>query len=162
MHLLLSTPVRQSVTQVWVGFDRQLFNRLAPPFPPVEVVRFDGCLKGDVVHLRLNFILFKQDWISDIVDQQTVHNQGIPEGPDEIFFVDQGTRLPFFLRYWQHRHRLVHDSKTGGTVIIDDITFRTPSRLTDLLFYPLMWLQFAYRKPIYRRVFGERNTDKKE
>jgi len=145
MHLLLQTPVRQPLSQVWAGFNRTLFDQLAPPFPPVEVVRFDGCLKGDVVHLRLNFIVFKQDWISDILDQQTTEN--------EIFFVDQGTKLPFFLRYWQHRHRLVRDAQTGGTLVIDDITFSTPTLLTDYLFYPLMWLQFAYRKPIYRRVF---------
>ncbi|TAE27330.1 MAG: hypothetical protein EAZ91_16330 [Cytophagales bacterium] len=146
MKLLLKTPVRQPLPQVWAGFDRSLFEKLAPPFPPVEVVRFDGCAKGDVVHLRLNFIFFKQDWISDIVDQQAT--------PDEIFFIDQGSKLPFFLRYWHHRHRLVLDPQTGGTVVIDDITFRTPSLLTDWLFYPLMWLQFAYRKPIYRHVFG--------
>ena len=146
MHLLLQTPVRQPPSQVWAGFDRKLFDQLAPPFPPVEVVRFDGCLKGHVVHLRLNFIVFKQDWISDIVDQQTT--------VDEIFFVDKGTKLPFFLRYWHHRHRLVRDPQTGGTLVIDDITFRTPSFLTDDLFYPFLWLQFAYRKPIYKRVFG--------
>lgn len=151
MHLLLQTSVRQPIAQVWAGFDRQLFDQLAPPFPPVEVVRFDGCLKGDVVHLRLNFIFFKQDWISDIVDQQTT---GMPNHPDEIFFVDQGTKLPFFLRYWRHWHRLVRDPQTGGTIVVDDITFRTPTLLTDYLFYPLMWLQFAYRKPIYRKVFG--------
>lgn len=151
MHLRLQTPVRQPLAQVWAGFDRKLFDQLAPPFPPVEVVRFDGCLTGDVVHLRLNFILFKQDWISNIIDQQTT---GVPNQPDEIFFVDEGTKLPFFLRYWHHRHRLVRAPQTGGTLVIDDITFRTPSLLTDYLFYPLMWLQFAYRKPIYKRVFG--------
>ncbi len=151
MRLLLQTSVRQPLPQVWAGFDRKLFDQLAPPFPPVEVVRFDGCLRGDVVHLRLNFIVFRQDWVSDIIDQQST---GMPDQPDEIFFVDEGTKLPFFLRYWHHRHRLVRDTQTGGTHIIDDITFRTPSLLTDYLFYPLMWLQFAYRKPIYRRVFG--------
>lgn len=150
MNILLKTPVRQPLPKVWAGFDRDLFERLAPPFPPVKVVRFDGCRKGDVVHLRLNFLLFKQDWISDIVDQQTHQSAGLP---DEIFFVDEGRKLPFFLRYWHHRHRLLHDAQTGGTIIIDDITFRTPSRLTDWLFYPLMWAQFAYRKPIYRRIF---------
>ncbi len=157
MKLLLQTPVRQPLAKVWAGFDRALFNQLAPPFPPVEVIRFDGCLKGDVVHLRLNFIFFKQDWISDIIDQQTIGmlNHGMPDHPDEIFFVDQGTKLPFFLRYWHHRHRLVRDTQTGGTLVIDDITFRTPTLLTDYLFYPLMWLQFAYRKPIYKRVFGK-------
>lgn len=146
MHLILKTRVRMPLSAVWAGFDRSLFDQLSPPFPPVDVVRFDGCRTGDVVHLRLNFLLFRQDWISLITDQQT--------SPDEIYFVDQGTQLPFFLTYWQHRHRLLRDP-AGGTVVVDDITFQTPFRLTDYLMYPLMWLQFAYRKPIYRRIFGE-------
>ncbi|PRY35462.1 ligand-binding SRPBCC domain-containing protein [Spirosoma oryzae] len=145
MHILLTTQVRQPVDQVWAGFNRTLFDRLSPPFPPVDVVRFDGCLTGDVVQLRLNFLVFRQEWTSHIVDQQTT--------ADEIYFVDQGTKLPFFLAYWHHRHRLLRDS-SGGTRIVDDITFRTPYRLTDYLLYPVMWLQFAYRKPIYRRIFG--------
>lgn len=145
MHILLTTQVQQPVDQVWAGFDRTLFDQLSPPFPPVDVVRFDGCLKGDVVQLRLNFLVFSQEWTSHIIDQQTTTN--------EIYFVDQGTKLPFFLAYWHHRHRLLRDS-SGGTRIVDDITFRTPYRLTDFLLYPVMWLQFAYRKPIYRRIFG--------
>ena len=145
MHILLATLVQQSVDQVWAGFDRTLFDRLSPPFPPVDVVRFDGCLTGDVVQLRLNFLVFRQEWTSHIIDQQTT--------ADEIYFVDQGTKLPFFLAYWHHRHRLLRDS-SGGTRIVDDITFRTPYRLTDYLLYPVMWLQFAYRKPIYRQIFG--------
>jgi len=149
MHLVLSTSVTQTLPAVWSGFDRTLFDKLSPPFPPVDVVRFDGCLKGDVVHLQLNFFLFKQDWISHIVDQQ--------QSEQEIYFIDEGTRLPFFLRYWHHRHRLVRISPTDAaeqTLIIDDITFRTPFWLMDYLIYPVFWLQFAYRKPIYRRVFN--------
>ncbi|WP_461072730.1 SRPBCC family protein [Spirosoma horti] len=144
MHIVLKTQVEQSLPAVWAGFDRTLFEKLSPPFPPVDVVRFDGCLKGDTVHLRLNFLFFRQDWISHIIDQQTSHN--------EIFFVDQGFQLPFFLSYWQHHHRLQR-SVDDQTIIVDDITFKTPFRLTDYLFYPLLWIQFAYRKPIYRRIF---------
>lgn len=150
MHLLIKTRVEQPLSTVWAGFDRALFDQLSPPFPPVEVVRFDGCLQGDVVHLQLNFLLFRQDWVSLIVEQQTADN--------EIFFVDEGTRLPFFLRFWRHRHRLIQSSDgSNQTVIADEITFRTPFLLTDYLIYPLMWLQFAYRKPIYRRVFSRRS-----
>ena len=146
MRIVLKTPVQQPLPDVWAGFTRSLFDRLAPPFPPVEVVRFDGCLPGDVVQLRLNFLLFRQDWISRIVDQQTTN--------DEIYFIDEGTQLPFFLAYWKHHHRLCRsEDALNPTVIIDDITFRTPFLLTDYLMYPLMWLQFAYRKPVYRRVF---------
>ena len=143
MNIKISTKVNQSLLKVWEGFDLELFSRLAPAFPPVEVKEFGGCLKGDKVHLELNFILFKQDWISDIIDQKQTES--------EIYFIDEGTKLPFFLSHWQHRHRMVKDGE--GTIIIDDITFKTPTILTDYLFYPLMYLQFLYRKPIYKKVF---------
>jgi ligand-binding SRPBCC domain-containing protein len=143
VNIKISTKVNQSLLKVWEGFNLELFSKLAPPFPPVVVKEFGGCLKGDKVHLELNFILFKQDWISDIVDQKRTES--------EIYFIDEGIKLPFFLKYWQHRHRLVKDNQ--GTLIIDDITFKTPTILTDFLFYPLMYLQFLYRKPIYKKVF---------
>ena len=149
MRIVIKTPVEQALPQVWAGFDRRLFEQLTPVFPPVRIIQFDGCLQGDVVHLRLHFILFRQDWVSLIVDQQT--------GPDEIYFIDQGTRLPFFLSYWKHRHRLCRkiDPKTGleQTVIIDDITFRTPFWVTNFLVYPVLWGQFACRKFVYQRIF---------
>jgi len=146
MQLHINTLVSQSISQVWAGFDEKLFAKLAPPFPPVRVLRFDGCLRGNIVKLELNFFLFKQQWTSLIAEQQATDN--------EIFFVDYGTKLPFFLSYWKHRHRII---KSGNQAIIaDEIEFRTPSRITDYLFYPLLWLQFAYRKPIYKRIFQEK------
>lgn len=146
MRLRLKTKVNQALPAVWAGFDRTLFDQLSPPFPPVEVIRFDGCQKGDVVHLRLNFFLFRQDWISLIINQHTTDR--------EIFFVDKGTKLPFFLSYWQHHHRLLYVSDRK-TAIVDDVTFRTPFLLTDYLMYPVLWLQFAYRKLIYRSRFDQ-------
>lgn len=143
MNIKISTKVNQSLPKVWEGFNLALFSKLAPPFPPVKVKAFGGCLKGDKVHLELDFLLFKQDWISDIIDQKRTES--------EIYFIDEGTKLPFFLSYWRHRHGMVKDGE--GTIIIDDITFQTPTILTDYLFFPLMYLQFMYRKPIYRKVF---------
>lgn len=144
MQLRLQTSVNQPPERVWIGFDERLFRALSPPFPPVEIVRFDGCQAGDVVHLRLNFLLFRQDWISYITAQKTT--------TEEIYFVDEGRKLPFFLRYWHHRHRLIRQG--SRTLIVDDISYRTPTLLTDWLFYPLLWAQFAYRGPVYKRYFG--------
>lgn len=144
MKLTIRTSLNCPLATVWAGFDRDLFNRLSPPFPPVRVLRFDGCMTGDMVSLELNFILFKQVWNSDIIDQQATD--------DEIYFIDQGTKLPFFLKAWHHKHRLIRQGE--GTVIADEITYQTPYRLLDYVMYPLMWAQFAYRKPIYRRVFN--------
>ncbi|MFN8355820.1 MAG: hypothetical protein U0Y10_15290 [Spirosomataceae bacterium] len=144
MRIVITTPVRQSIQQVWNGFTVDLFKQLSPPFPPVKVLRFEGSLTGNEVAIELNFGVFSQQWISKI----TSHHIGV----DEIYFVDEGTQLPFFLRYWHHKHRLVN--RQGTCVIIDEITFRTPSGLTDLIFYPILYAQFLYRKPIYRKIFS--------
>ena len=146
MKLTIQTSVQQSYQQVWAGFTKDLFTKLNPPFPPVKVIRFDGCLKGDIVELELNFLVFKQSWKSLITDQQTTDV--------DIFFLDEGIKLPFFLSSWRHYHRIIKDS--NSTIIADEIEFRTPTILTDYLLYPLLWAQFAYRKPIYRSVFNRK------
>ncbi len=144
MKLVLKTNVKQSPKQVWAGFDRSLFEKLAPPFPRIRLLKFDGSTTGCTVAVELNFILFRQTWQSEI----TEHG----ETEEEIWFVDQGSRLPFFLKYWRHRHRLLQIEK--GTQIVDDIEYRTGSVIMDYLMYPSMWAQFAYRGPIYRRAFN--------
>ncbi|AEI48591.1 SRPBCC family protein [Runella slithyformis] len=144
MKLILRTHVNRTFQQVWKGFDETLFRRLSPPFPPVRVVRFEGCRKGDTVELELDFLLFKQRWTSVITEQQSTNA--------EIFFIDEGVKLPFFLSYWQHRHRIIKDGEHA--VIADEIEFRTPFLLTNFLFYPLLYAQFLYRKPIYRKIFS--------
>ena len=146
MKLTIQTSVQQSYQQVWAGFTKDLFTKLSPPFPPVKVIRFDGCLKGDIVELELNFLVFKQSWKSLITNQQTTDV--------DIFFLDEGIKLPFFLSSWRHYHRIIKDS--NNTIIADEIEFRTPTILTDYLLYPLLWAQFAYRKPIYRSVFNRK------
>ncbi len=144
MKLRIKTHVNQSASQVWKGFDETLFTKLAPPFPSVKLLQFDGSEKGDRVGLELNFILFKQKWISDIVDNG--------ENEEMIFFIDKGVELPFFLKSWRHKHILKKGNP--GSEIIDDIEYSTGTILTDLLMYPALLLQFLYRKPVYKKVFN--------
>ncbi len=151
MRIVISTPVKQSRRAVAQGFNEDLFTELNPPFPPVKLLRFDGSQKGDIVSLELNFLLFKQVWESHITKDG--------ETSKEWYFVDEGVKLPFFLTYWRHHHRVV---QTGThATIIDDITYRTPFRWLDYLFYPVMKGQFLYRKPIYKKVFGQGTSDTK-
>jgi ligand-binding SRPBCC domain-containing protein len=145
MRLKIQTLVAQDLKSVWKGFDEDLFLKLSPPFPPVKLLQFDGSLKGDKVTLQLNFILFKQVWESLITDNGETEN--------EIFFVDKGIKLPFFLKTWHHRHRLIKADK--GTIIADEIEFTAPIPGMELLLYPTLWLQFAYRKPIYKAFFSK-------
>jgi len=143
MRIVIETKVSSNIEKVFEGFDKTLFLKLAPPFPLVKLKQFDGCLKDDIVHIELSFVLFKQQWKSLIVD--------FSKNDEEIYFIDKGVELPFFLKHWLHKHRMVKNN--SGTVIIDDIEFKTHSIITDVFFFPLMYLQFAYRKPIYKKVF---------
>lgn len=149
MKLLLKTNVKQPPDQVWAEFNEQLFKQLAPPFPRIRLLRFDGSTTGCTVEVELNFLLFRQIWQSEIIDH------GVTE--EEIWFVDRGSKLPFFLKFWLHRHRLLRISHgtDSGTQIVDDIEYRTGSVILDYLMYPLMWAQFVYRGPIYRRAFNK-------
>jgi len=146
MRLAIKTTVSAGIPRIKQGFTDELFLKLNPPFPPVKLLQFDGCKTGDKVHLELNFILFKQEWISVITEDYQSEN--------EWFFIDEGTKLPFFLKKWKHHHRIFKVSE-DQSVIIDDFTYSTGTLLTDLLLYPALFLQFVYRKPIYRRVFKQ-------
>jgi ligand-binding SRPBCC domain-containing protein len=144
MRIHIKTTVKSPWRDVVSGFNEKLFLRLNPPFPPVKLLRFDGCQKDNWVGLELNFLVFKQRWVSEIVESQ--------EDPNGFYFVDVGRKLPFFLSEWRHRHSI--REKAGDTEITDHIEFHTGTWLSDCLFYPLLWLQFLYRKPIYRKVFA--------
>jgi ligand-binding SRPBCC domain-containing protein len=145
MKIKIATQVKSEWEKVVSGFTKELFVKLNPPFPPVVVKQFDGCIKGDKVVLELNFLLFKQEWVSDIIDSV--------EDENGFSFIDVGVKLPFFLSRWRHHH-IIKKREDGGTTIIDDIDFSTGSLLTDLLFYPILYGQFLYRKPIYRKIFS--------
>ncbi|EKB49225.1 SRPBCC family protein [Cecembia lonarensis] len=143
MRISISTPVEQDYLTVKSGFNESLFLKLNPPFPPVKLLRFDGSSKGDQVILELNFLLFKQQWISDITEDRT--------DAHEFYFIDEGIKLPFFLKSWKHKHRIVNAGKYS--IIVDEIEFEAPLRLLTLLLYPVLYLQFLYRKPIYKKIF---------
>jgi ligand-binding SRPBCC domain-containing protein len=143
MQIQLETHVEQGYLDVKAGFNESLFTKLSPPFPPVKLLRFDGSEKGDRVTLELNFIFFKQKWTSEITQDKTTEM--------EFYFVDQGTELPFFLKKWRHKHRVI---STGiGSIIRDEIEYDAPFKALTYLLFPALWLQFAFRKPIYKKIF---------
>lgn len=143
MNITIETPVEQGYLEVKAGFTETLFKKLAPPFPPVKVLRFEGCKTGDEVALELNFLLFKQKWTSLITADET--------SDVEFFFLDEGVQLPFFLGKWKHKHRIISSGK--GAVIRDEIDFEGPFGWMTPLLFPVLWLQFWYRKPIYQKIF---------
>lgn len=145
-HILLETSVEQDYDSVFTQFDLKLFKALQPPFPPSEVVRFDGSEVGNEVHIKL-FTGFKWEiWKSVISERQL--------GPNEHYFTDKGIQLPSFLKQWEHKHRVKKGTK--GSTIIDDITFALSSPLLYPVYYPAIYGQFALRKPIYKKYFRKK------
>lgn len=143
MKIAIETPVELGYLDVKSGFDAALFLQLSPPFPPVKLLRFDGSQKGNIVMLELNFGFFRQKWTSEITEESTTAL--------EFYFIDEGIQLPFFLKKWRHRHRVI---STGiGSIIRDEIEFEARVGSLSFLLFPVLWLQFYYRKAIYRRYF---------
>ena len=127
------------------GFTRQLFEALAPPFPRLRLLRYDGREPGNQVAIELRAGPQRWRWTSLITDAGV-----LPDGTH--FFVDEGQELPAPLQQWQHRH-LVQPGPAGGSIIVEDIRFSTGRRWLDYLLYPAFWAQFRLRGPVYRRFF---------
>ena len=151
MRLILSTSLATPDPRaVLARFDEALFRALAPPFPRLRVERFDGCRPGDIVAVSLGWGLGRQAWISRITEAGATDTAA--------WFTDEGQTLPWPFRQWRHHHRVEADPRTGGTRIIDDLTYHTPFTALDYLARPALWALLAYRKPIYRRYLNSRSA----
>ncbi len=141
----LKTKVQTPYKKVFERFDLSLFEALKPPMVKLEVERFDGCLKGNEVHLNIDMGFMKSKWISLITENS--------ETEQEIYFIDVGKELPFPLRYWKHKHRILNIG-SDQSEIIDEIEYSSGKGWLDALIYPILYAQFALRGPVYKDVFG--------
>ncbi len=145
MKIRLQTEVDGHYQQVMEGFDLDLFEALKPKLGKMDVLEFTGSKKGDIV--RLQFTLpIKAEWVSHIVEDGIDDNQA--------YFVDVGTKLPFPLSDWRHRH-IVKKVSENRSLIIDDISFIATNFLFTLLMYPALYFAFAARKKVYRQYFSD-------
>lgn len=145
MKIKIQTLVQGNFLEVYKRFDQTLFVKLAPPLVKLNLTRFDGCKTGDEVHLDMSFLGQKNRWVSKIVKNG--------ETSYEKYFVDEGEILPVPLKHWRHKHLIVK-SGSSKCFIIDDINYTTDIPPLDLLIYPILYLSFLYRKPVYRRHFN--------
>jgi ligand-binding SRPBCC domain-containing protein len=138
MKIIISTPINKNYRDVFAQFNLKLFEALKPPLVNLVVERFDGCKKGDEVHLKVS----GQKWVSHITDNF--------ESEDEIYFVDRGVIIPPPLKHWLHIHRI---ERTGehSCKVIDDIEYSSGNALLDKLMYPVLYAMFSMRRPIYKR-----------
>jgi ligand-binding SRPBCC domain-containing protein len=144
MQLHIKTSVGQNYLHVFEAFDEQLFRQLAPLYPRLKLLRFDGSLPGDLVEVELQTGLKSFRWTSRITDRSITDT--------EAYFVDEGQILPPPLKHWRHQHLVTRNG--SGAIIHDIIEFSTNSEWLDRLLYPIMLGAFSMRKPVYRKVFG--------
>lgn len=138
MKILIKTPIARDYQSVFKLFDLKLFKALKPPLIKLVVERFDGCKKGDEVHLNVS----GKRWVSHITEYV--------ENEDEIYFIDVGVIIPTPLTSWKHIHRI---ERTGlnSCNVVDEIYFSTGNQLLDKLVYPAITAMFLLRKPVYKR-----------
>lgn len=151
MNIQLKTKVDGNYKTVMKQFDRKLFEALKPKNAKMEIVEFTGSKKGDLVHLRF-LSPIKAEWISKIIE----------DGEDEkqSYFIDQGVKLPFPLRFWRHKH-IVEKIDENSSYIIDDMTFEGPNFLFSWMLYPAIYIGFYPRAKVYKEYFKALKTRKK-
>ena len=144
MKIRFQTKVKGNYKEVMAAFDRKLFEALKPNMAKMEIVEFTGSKKGDRVHIRFTSPV-KAEWISIITEDKVTDR--------EAYFIDEGTKLPFPLSFWRHKH-IVQKITEDTCYIIDDISFEAKNGLLSFLFYPAIYFGFAPRKKIYQKYFG--------
>jgi ligand-binding SRPBCC domain-containing protein len=141
----ISTPIQAPISHVKELFTADLLLRLSPPFPRVSLQRFDGCKKEDNVILEINLVFTKVTWSSLITEDKLT--------ADEWYFIDEGVKMPFALKYWKHKHR-VKKINEKSCEIIDEISFDTRNEFLNYLLFPFLWGMIFYRKPFYRKYLS--------
>lgn len=144
-RLLIPHRVAGDAGEVFARFTRELFELLAPSFPPARLLRYDGNRVGDLVEIRLGIGPVGATWVSEITEHVVEDAR--------CWFVDEGRRLPPPLTYWRHKH-LIEQEREGEVVITEDITFAAGPALLTRAMRPLIRRQFEARGPAYRAYFG--------
>ncbi|MFN8393472.1 MAG: hypothetical protein U0176_02220 [Bacteroidia bacterium] len=147
MRFLIKTAVKGEPRKVFAGFDHNLLLKLSPPGMRIDLIHADPAEKPDgYIHLKVTMLgIIRQEW------KNRFSNYEIND--DRCHFVDQGDMMPFPIKLWRHDHRV--ERLEGTTHIIDDVQYGTNFFLLDWLLFPVLWFQFRYRRPIYRRHFGQ-------
>jgi ligand-binding SRPBCC domain-containing protein len=116
------TIIDESLTEVWRFFQSTENLAQMTRVPKIAVLGDSNVYEGAKVHLRLNFLLLNFYWKGTI--SETV---------DGVYFIDEGERLPWPIRSWQHVHTFKALSH-NQTQMIDRISVSSflPSRIMTI------------------------------
>ena len=138
----IQTKIGASMPFVWSQFNEALLKKISPPFPQVDIKRFDGCSKGDLVILEINLLFMKVIWSSEITNSNEDSNQSV--------FVDEGIKVPFGINMWRHEHSIIKIDESR-CYIQDFITYKTSNVFLYIIFFPFLLGMIFYRKPFYKK-----------
>lgn len=146
MRFLIPTLVKGNYKTVFSGFDHGLLLKLTPPGMRLELVSADAPDKpGGRIHIKVKVLgLIRQEWVNEFSRYEL--------RDDECHFVDEGRTMPFPFKRWRHDHRVLKEGDNAK--IVDDVTYSSGLLILDWLLFPVVWFQFRYRRPIYRKHFG--------
>ncbi len=144
MKIYVKTRIRKNYIGIYHQFNLTLFKALRPPLMRLVVERFDGCELKDEIHLKVG--PFSQRWISKITENI--------QSRTECTFVDEGFLVPAPITYWKHRHQILKIGE-DASYIIDDIEYKCSNQFLSFVLYPLFYLQFLIRKPVYKNFFND-------
>lgn len=147
MKIFFETTVEKPFETVRDNFNEELFAYLKPPGVTVDIERFDGCKKGDEVHLLLHTLGKKQKWISLITDSGG--------DKDSWYFIDEGKETPWPVTNWKHIHTVTKLSD-DTCKITDDISYDCSPKWIAPFAAPALWLSFAIRPFKYQKFFREK------
>ena len=150
MNIRLRTPVKGDHASVFARFTKELLLELTPPGMKINILRYDEPTQvGSIVHLKMQMLgIVRQEWYMHITEYE--------EGEQRSWFTDEGVRLPGFLSKWRHRHLV--EQEGDHAVIVDDVQYAGRFAFMSWLLYPVIWSQFAMRKPYYRKFFGKASS----
>lgn len=144
----IRTTIGASMPFVWSKFNESLLKKISPPFPKVNIQRFDGCKTGDLVILEINLIFIQVIWSSEITYAKQDSNQSV--------FIDEGIKVPFGINLWKHEHSIIKIDESR-CYIQDFITYKTSNVFLDIILFPFLWGMIFYRKPFYQKYLTNRD-----
>jgi len=144
----IQTKIGASMPFVWSQFNEALLKKISPPFPQVNIQRFDGCKTGDLVILEINLLLIRVIWSSKIIYDQQDSKQSV--------FIDEGIQVPFGINLWKHEHSIIKIDESR-CYIQDFITYKTSNVFLDMILFPFLWGMIFYRKPFYQKYLTNRD-----
>jgi ligand-binding SRPBCC domain-containing protein len=144
-YVQFSTSIPYPIADVTACFNQNLFSFLAPAFPRLKILRYDGQKKDDRIEIELDFGLWRSLWVAHIVRTW--------QTDDAWGFEDVGGPLPFPFTTWQHQHKLDKISQTE-TLVTDFVGFRAGAWWRTLCFKWVVQGMLAGRGPQYKRYFS--------